>query len=198
MKIKRFFKTCITFLHHPIVSTKLFFAGSRGFYIGPQMTINKTKFLHMKNCVSIGRNSRFLFVEAYHGWEYHPAVIIDESVTIGNRCSLLSAAPIRIRKETLIASDVLISSENHGTDVEGYSSYGQTRLIAKEVDIGEGCWIGEKASILPGVRLGKRCIVAAGAVVTKSFPDYSMVGGVPARLLKSYSFEEHCWIKREN
>ena len=51
--------------------------------------------------------------------------------------------------------------------------------------IGDDCWIGTRAIILPGVHIGKQSIVAAGAVVTRSFPDRSILGGVPARLLKT-------------
>jgi acetyltransferase-like isoleucine patch superfamily enzyme len=54
----------------------------------------------------------------------------------------------------------------------------------KPVTIGDDCWIGVNAVILPGVTLGKGCVVAAGAVVTGSFAEYSVIGGVPARLLR--------------
>jgi acetyltransferase-like isoleucine patch superfamily enzyme len=50
--------------------------------------------------------------------------------------------------------------------------------------IGNDCWIGTRVIILPGVHLGNKCIVAAGAVVTRSFPDNCIIGGVPAKLLK--------------
>ncbi len=52
------------------------------------------------------------------------------------------------------------------------------------VTIGDGCWLGARATILKDVTLGDRCVVAAGAVVTRSFPAGSIIGGVPARLLK--------------
>jgi acetyltransferase-like isoleucine patch superfamily enzyme len=55
------------------------------------------------------------------------------------------------------------------------------------VVIGNGCWIGAHAVILKGVTLGDHCIVAAGAVVTRSFPAGSVIAGVPARLLKTNS-----------
>lgn len=54
----------------------------------------------------------------------------------------------------------------------------------KPVTIGDDCWVGVNAVILPGVNLGKGCVVAAGAVVNGSFDEYSVIGGVPARLLK--------------
>lgn len=80
-------------------------------------------------------------------------------------------------------------------DPEYGESYGITPLEAKKVTIGSGCWIGEKAIILPGITLGEKCIVAAGSIVTKSFPAYSLIGGVPAKLLKRYNFEKHLWEK---
>jgi acetyltransferase-like isoleucine patch superfamily enzyme len=51
--------------------------------------------------------------------------------------------------------------------------------------IGPNCWIGSKVTILDGVTIGEGCVIAAGSVVTKSFPDYSVIGGVPARVLRS-------------
>lgn len=95
----------------------------------------------------------------------------------------------------LIASNVFITSENHGINPEESISYAKTPLEGKPVYIGEGSWIGEKAMVMAGVTLGKRCIVAAGAVVTKSFPDYSMVAGVPAKRIKSYNHSNHTWEK---
>jgi acetyltransferase-like isoleucine patch superfamily enzyme len=55
----------------------------------------------------------------------------------------------------------------------------------KGIKIGKNCWIGSKVTILDGVEIGDSCIVAAGAVVNKSFPSNSVIGGVPAKILKS-------------
>ena len=49
--------------------------------------------------------------------------------------------------------------------------------------------------IMPGVEIGDWCIIGAGSVVTKSVPAYSMAVGVPARVIKQYSFEKHEWIR---
>lgn len=193
MTIKRVIKNILTFAMHPRVAIHLRLAGTSDLYIGPQMRINSLEEVSIGRGVSIGRNSRFLIVNNYQGKVYTPSISIGDRVNIGNRFSALSAASIVIDNDCLIASDVLITSENHGTNPELSASYGTTPLEAEPVHIGKGCWLAEKVSIMPGVNLGERCIVAAGAVVTKSFPAYSMVGGVPARLLKRYNFDKHLW-----
>ena len=93
----------------------------------------------------------------------------------------------------LIASNVLISSENHGTDPESDIPYSGQPLLSAPVFIGEGCWIGERVMILPGVTIGKKCIIGAASVVTKDVPDYCIALGSPAKVVKKYNFETHEW-----
>ena len=61
--------------------------------------------------------------------------------------------------------------------------------------IEDDVWIGGNSCINQGITIGTHCIVAAGSVVTKSVPPYSVVGGNPARILKLYDFEKQEWIK---
>lgn len=58
-------------------------------------------------------------------------------------------------------------------------------LISGEVQIGDHSWIGANVVVMPGVQLGNFCVVAANSFVNKSFPDYSMIGGNPAKLIKT-------------
>lgn len=88
-------------------------------------------------------------------------------------------ADIYVGKGTYIAPNVGLITTNH--DPENPDRH----LLGKEIRIGEKCWIGMNAVILPGVVLGEHTIVGAGAVVTKSFPDgYAVVGGNPAKLIR--------------
>lgn len=87
---------------------------------------------------------------------------------------------ISIGSETWIAPGVGIITENH--DVNNLEEH----CSAKDVVIGEKCWIGMNSVILPGVVLGDRTIVGAGAVVTKSFPEGNcIIGGIPAKIIKN-------------
>lgn len=93
-------------------------------------------------------------------------------------------AKIIIGKGTWIAPNVGLITTNHDiNNIEQHSS-------GKDIILGEQCWIGMNAVILPGVTLGPNTIVGAGAVVTKSFPDgYSVIGGVPAVFIKKIDRE---------
>ena len=120
-------------------------------------------------------------------------------VSIGKRCflgynlSILSYKDVYIEDDVLIASNVLITSENHGIDPETEVPYMNQKLVGKEVRIKSGCWIGEKCILLQGVTIGKKSIIGAGSVVTKDIPDYSIAVGNPARVIKRYNFESHNW-----
>lgn len=191
--IKRYIKNLLNIIRHPILSAYLYINGTRNLYIGMRIDINDIRCLSVGNNVRIGNDARFLMCHSYYGVEYNPSVSIGGGCSIGNRFSVLCGAPISIGRSTLIASDVLITSENHGINPEISKSYGTIPLEVKPVSIGDGVWIGEKASIMPGVTIGDRAIVAAGAVVTKSVLPYTMVGGVPAKILKIFNFETHTW-----
>ena len=92
-----------------------------------------------------------------------------------------------------MASNVLISSENHGINPESDIPYMDQDLIVGDVVIKDGVWIGQNVCILPGVTIGEKAIVGAGSVVTKSIPDYCIAVGNPARVIKKYNFEKHKW-----
>jgi len=92
---------------------------------------------------------------------------------------------IVIGRDVMMGLNVTIFSSNHEfsrTDIpmrkQGYRKYEPTVI---EDDV----WIGSGAYIMPGIRIRKGTIIAAGAVLTKEFPEYSIVGGNPARLIKS-------------
>ena len=86
---------------------------------------------------------------------------------------------IKIGKNVILASNVSVISQNH--DSNNYEKY----IFEKPIWIADNCWIGTQVVILPGIELGQHTIVAAGAVVTKSFPEGNqIIGGNPAVVIK--------------
>ena len=93
----------------------------------------------------------------------------------------------------MIASGVAIIAENHGMDPECSVRYGNQPLDSKPITIANNCWLGEKVVILQGVSIGEWSIIGAGSVVTKSIPAYSIAVGNPAKVIKVYNKNKHCW-----
>ncbi len=139
-------------------------------------------------------NSR---IQNYDTGTCTPQIRIGKNCNIGYYFSILNASEVTIGDNVLIASYVLITSENHGMDPEELS-YMQQPLVSRPVSIGDGCWIGEKVCVLPGVNIGKKCIIGAGSVVTKSIPDYSIAVGNPAKIIKRYNLDLHKWEQVNN
>lgn len=108
-------------------------------------------------------------------------ISIGEGTTINRNTCIL--ANCRIGKFVSIAPNVVIVGSNH--NYKEHSLIKKQGLSSKGIEIGDDVWIGANATILDGVSIGDGCVVAAGAVVTKSIPNYSVVAGVPATIIKS-------------
>ena len=88
-----------------------------------------------------------------------------------------------IGSDTIVGQYFSVHSENHVfSDPE--TLIRDQGVSRQGIEIGSDCWIGAKVTILDGVSLGRGCVVAAGSVVNQNFPDHSIIGGVPARLLR--------------
>jgi len=107
---------------------------------------------------------------------YFPAgVQIGEGTIVGDHAFLDGRAPLVIGNNVDIASQVLIYNSEHNINSEGFDP------IEEKVEIGDYVFIGPRAIILPGVKIGKGAVVAAGAVVTQNVKEFEIVGGVPAK-----------------
>ncbi len=108
---------------------------------------------------------------------------VGNSSFIGPKC-WLAVDDLTIGNWVMLAGQVSIVGGDHRYEVVGTPTIQATREISKPVIIEDDVWVGHRATIMHGVTLGEGCIIAAGALVTKDVPPYSIVGGCPAVKIK--------------
>ena len=133
------------------------------------------KFFYRVSGMKIGRGSTI------HMWArfFYPAgITIGEDTIIGDHVFLDGRAPLKIGNHVDIASSVQIYNSQHDIDAEDFGA------IEAPVEIEDYVFIGPRAIILSGVRIGQGAVVAAGAVVTSDVPEFEVWGGVPAKFIR--------------
>ena len=119
-------------------------------------------------------------------------IIIGNGCWIGNYFTALGNR-IVIDNNCLFGSYVSLIADNHNLNPEDTGGYASSHNQTGEIIIGRGCWIGDKATVLSGVHIGKYSVVGAASVVTKDVQDYTIVVGNPARPIKRYNLQSHHW-----
>lgn len=128
----------------------------------------------IKRCgknVNIERNAYFT-----------PELEIGDNSGIGINCEI--HGPVIIGENVMMGPEVIIYTKGHRHDRVDIPMMNQGDDEIRPIKIGNDVWIGRRVMIMPGVSIGDGCIIGAGAVVTRDIPDYSVVGGVPAKVLK--------------
>lgn len=144
--------------------------------------------------ISVGRHSVFYPIVSYQDQRFTPRIDVGDNVYIGSYTQLHGIGHLSIAEGVVISDHVYISDVAHGLMPAEGPIMQQPVNSKGEIKLGANCFIGYGASILPGTVLGPWCVVAARAVVTKSFPAYSMVAGNPARLVKMYDPALAAWL----
>lgn len=151
------------------------------------------KYICIENYVNIEKGARIECYKKYFNHIMNPLIHIKKSVCIKENFTALVADELTIGENTLIASNVFISTENHGMNPE--IPYYEQPLTTKPVHIGSNCWIGEKVVILPGVTIGDYSIIGAGSIVTKNIPPYTIAAGNPAKAIKKWDAKNKECVK---
>jgi len=162
----------------------------------PFFMIDGPERIALGNGTRVGKNAWLSCYDRYQEQAFTPEIIIGNNVRIGNYACIVAIDRIVIEDDCLLSDYVYISDHFHSYD-SSLEMPLASRPLEKggSVTIGSRTFIGMRASILPGVSLGKNCVVAAHSVVTRSFPANSMLGGIPAKLIKTYSEETQTWTK---
>ena len=122
---------------------------------------------------------------------------LQDGVTIGHFNHIYATKKIVLGKNVLTADKVYISDNLHGYEDISIPIKNQPIIQNREVVIGEDSWLGENVCIL-GASIGKHCIIGSNCVVTKDIPDYCVVVGIPAKIIKRYCFETETWRKTDS
>jgi len=156
----------------------------------PKIKFGQNNIIHKRVIFVTNNNGRIIIGDNN---EFHYNVILmtyGGTIEIGDNCSinpftiLYGHGNLRIGNNVLIAGQCMIIPANHRFDSIDIpiNRQGETR---KGIIIEDDVWIGGGCQILDGVRISKGSIVAAGSVINKDIPAYSIVGGVPAKIIKS-------------
>lgn len=154
--------------------------------------IPETRFFELKSLIyriqgyDIGRNTRICSSARIYG---SGKIKIGNNVWIGSEVMIISSSKITIEDDVDIAPRVYIGTGTHIIgDIIGRIA---GTPISKDILIKKGSWIGSNAIIQPGVTVETMNIVNSGAVVTKKFKPYSVLAGMPARIVKIIDFEKN-------
>ena len=118
---------------------------------------------------------------------------IGEYVTVGEKCIFNVFSDIVIEDNVLMADKInFITNEHSYTNVN--IPINSSHVSAKPIFIGCETWIGINVTILAGTTLGKHCVIGANSVVKGVFPDYCVIAGCPARIIKKYDETSGRWM----
>ncbi len=161
-----------------IVYKALYLKGCKNIYVGENTVIEKGA------CLTA--------YDSYANQSYHPIIKIGDNCHLGVGIHITAVSEIIIGNNLLTGANVLITDNAHG-------AFDKTSLMQSPIErplyskgsvhIGDNVWMGDNVCVLPGVTIGDGVVVAANAVVTRDVPPFSLVAGVPARIVKSLNVE---------
>ncbi|HEY4083302.1 MAG TPA: acyltransferase [Burkholderiaceae bacterium] len=144
---------------------------------------------------TIGTRATFNIITEWFSQTFSPRIEIGDDVYVGSNCELVAIEGIVIGNGCTLSDEVYINDASHSIDPRKGLFMDRPLESKGGIRIGDGCFIGRRAIILPGVHLGDFCVIGAGAVVTKSAPNFSLITGNPARITATFNQELGAWTR---
>jgi len=145
--------------------------------------------------ISIGDNKvRALIskkIEHVYSKAIHTSSIIDNINCIGDGTAVFHHATIQ--RDVLIGRHCIVNTNasiDHDCTIQDFVHISPSATLCGNVSVGEGSHIGASATVIPNIKIGKWCIIGAGAIITKDIPDFSLVVGVPGKIIKILKYDE--------
>lgn len=160
--------------------------------------IEKPLYLSDIKNISIGSNSRirknsFIFVKTATGCS-QSELIIGNNTRLSYGVHIVATQKIEIGNNVNFAPNVYLADNSHNFEDVNVAPKDQPLKQLNPVIIGDDTWIGRNVCVI-GCSVGKHCVIGANSVVKHDIPDYSVVAGAPARIIKRYNFESLRWEK---
>lgn len=165
-------------------------------YFGKNVRIVNPQYVDMGGQVFIDDDVELCVNQTMPG--VTPKLLIGNRVHFGKMNRIGCDNRIIIEDDVIFAPHVHISDRNHGFE-DIHTPISRQKVTSKgSVVIGAETWLGFGCQVMSGVKIGRHCVIAAGAIVVKDVPDYSVVGGNPAKILKKYNQITNKWEKYDD
>lgn len=176
------------------IKAKLIFAelgkGSKIYWPGE---VQNGKYMHIGNNCYI---KKYAWLQAIKWSDKDPYFSMGDGSYINRCCQIVITSRVTIGENVTIADNVYIADTTHGYQDVNTPISSQDLEYVGDVHIGDGSWLGRNVSVL-GCNIGKQCVIGTGSFVNKDIPDYCVVVGSPARIIKRYNFETNKWGKTD-
>ena len=170
-----------------------------------KISIGKKIYLGSRTKIVNGKNIKFendiqIRPDCFISCNDNSYISLKNGCDIGTRSRIISGKKIILEEDVLTGPNVYISDQDHKyQDVN--TSIKKQGIVIKDgsgIKIGKGSWIGTNSVIIGNIEIGKGCVIGANSVVTKNIPDYCVVAGSPARIIKRYNFDNKKWERVKN
>ena len=186
------FKTYIKFLIGSVRAKSAHLGSTKDIYIGKDVNIKGGVHIHIGQGVTI-RSHADVWCSSSGD------LTIGDGSEIGERSRISAVNKIVIGKKVLLSPNIYISDCDHAYQDISIPVIDQGTVKSDfSVTIGDDSYIGINTVIVGNVTIGKHCVIGANSMVTKDIPDYCVVAGNPAKILRIYDFTSNCWKKNDN
>jgi acetyltransferase-like isoleucine patch superfamily enzyme len=166
-------------------------------HLDPSVEIKNPEYISVGRGVALG-SFTWIYAITDGGAEkgsFTPSIEIGDGCSIGRFCHITCSNKVVLEDHVFVTEGALITDSIHGYEDITTPIICQPLVSLGPLVIGNGSWIGNGARIVGRVRIGRNCVVGANSVVVnKDIPDYCVVAGVPARIVKRYDFRQERWV----
>ena len=160
-------------------------------------SVEGARYIAIKKEVFIKPNAWFLALNYSDSDSLDTKLFIGNNTYIGRNAHIVALKNIKIGKNVLMGDNVYIADNFHRFDKADIPYKDQGVGFKSAVEIGDGTWLGENVCVISS-KIGRQCIVGANSLVIKDIPDYCMVAGSPARIIKKYNHTTQSWVSTKD